>query len=152
MKLGSRYEEKPHREQRQAAAPRTASLSHQMHSSPASSLCEQLFTPQSGFSQSKIEYSCPLQFTSSSQICPEPLKDELNKQTSKQTVGLKKEYVWFFSKETPVNSRCRLVCTAGLLEIKPLGTVQAAMDMQLPHPKGNELPLSGDLYSPAAHV
>lgn len=41
----------------------------------------------------------------------------------------------------------------GLLEIKPLGTVQAALDIQLPHPKGNELPFWGHpLCSPAACV
>lgn len=141
MKWGSRYEEELHREQRRAAAPRAASVSHQMHSTPASSLWEQLFTPQSGFGQSKIESSFPLQFTSSSQIRPVPLGDEL-KQTDKQkTVGQKKEECAFFSKEPPVDSRHALGCMVGLLEIKPLGTVQAALDMQLPHPKGNELPL-----------
>lgn len=83
------------------AAPRVASVSHQMHSTPASSLWEQLCTPQLGFGQSKIECSPPLQFTSSSQICPVPLEDELNK----QQLDKRKRNMHFFFLETPVDSR-----------------------------------------------
>lgn len=123
-----------------------------MHSTPASSLWEQLFTPQAGFGQSKIELSLPLQFTSSSQICPLPLEDELNKQTNRKPLD-KERGICNFSKEISVDSRHTLGCTAGLLEIKPLGTVQAALDVQLPHPKGNKLPFWGNpLYSLAACV
>lgn len=66
---------------------------------------------------------------------------------------MKERGISVFSKETPVDSSHALGCTVGLLEIKPLGMVQASLDVQLPHAKGNELPLGGDpLCSPAAHI
>lgn len=92
-----------------AAAPRTDSVSHQAHSTPASSLWLQLCAPQSRLLQSIIVISLPLQFTSSSQICPVPLED----QTNKQTVGREKEEYAFFPKESPVDRGCVWGCMVG---------------------------------------
>lgn len=58
-----------------AEASRTDLVSHQAHSTPASSLWLQLWEPQSRLVQSIIVISLPLQFTSSSQICPSPLEE-----------------------------------------------------------------------------
>lgn len=116
------------------------SNSHQAHSTPASSLWEQLFTPQSGFGQSKIEGSSPLQATSSSQIGPEPLKDELNEQTNKKLLNKREKHVHYFLKRTLRVAGVHLCCVVSLWEIKPVGTVQAVLAVQIPHPKGDELP------------
>lgn len=52
---------------------------------------------------------------------------------------MRERRISIFSKESPVDSGHVLGCADGLLEIKPLGTVQAALVVQLPRPKKNKL-------------
>lgn len=79
-----------------AAAPRTDMVSHQAHSTPASSLWLQLCAPQSRLLQSIIVISLPLQFTSSSQIGPVPLENQSSKQTNKKVLDERKKNKHFF--------------------------------------------------------